>query len=146
VLSQTVQNDGTVSTSVGNLLAGRRMMLTKRDSLQQELPPGTAVQFLARRGQLMVGTNSLAVIVIDPAGKRYQQVVSFGILPTDPVLKDGARLPAAPGRKDAGSPVLPPRGIDLHFNSQGLLDRLKEARASLDRSSAAHLAAFKKRP
>jgi len=146
VLSQTVQNNGTVSTTVGNLLAGRRMTLTKRDSLQQDLLSGIAVQFLARRGQLIVGTNSLAVVVIDPAGKRYQQVVSFGILPSVTALQDGARLPAAPGRREAGDPVVPSQGIDLHFNSQALLGRLKDARSSFDQGSAAHFATFKKRP
>jgi hypothetical protein len=92
------------TTSVTNITPGRRMTITKRSHLLQTLPPGLTLKFCADRAHLDPGINTLAVIVIDPGGHRYQQVVSFS------VTKDAKEtLPA-------------------HFDRKSVTNRLNDAR------------------
>jgi len=148
VTRQSVQATGggstLVSTALANVLPGRRMTATKRSNLEQNLAPGTAVQFRADRGNLLVGTNTLMVVVIDPGGVRYQQVVSFGVTaPVDLPSSAIPKLPLLPGRASP-KPVPAPNQIDLHFNANLIADRLKKGQAFLTQHSVQHLQEFRR--
>jgi hypothetical protein len=146
--SVTASADGRVvsTTVVANVLPGRRLTPTKRDALEATLPPGLTISFTATRDSLVVGTNTLAVVVIDPGGQRYQQAVSFAVT-APPKRIDGKvpTLPALPGRLKSGNPAQPPKGIDLHFNQRALADRLKSGRELFAKKSAAHFSQFRVR-
>ena len=148
IIQQTVrQSDaGTsvVTSALNNVLPGRRMTATKRAALEQTLPPGTTVQFRADLVNLVIGTNTLAVVVIDPGGQRYQQVVSFGVAVVSAVPSEGAKLPAPPWRKPSGNAASPPASIDLHFNNSVIADRLKKAQTFLTEHSSLHLQEFRR--
>jgi hypothetical protein len=95
---------------------------------------------------LVFGTNTLAVVVIDPGGQRYQQVVSFGVARTTrPGAGDVvAVLPALPGRISR-PPASMRRGVDLHFEAALVADRLKASEAFVKHHSATQAQTFSSR-
>jgi len=135
-----------VTSTVANVLPGRRMTRTKRSSLEETLSPGTSIQFHVDRDHLVTGTNTLVVVVIDPGGHRYQQVASFGVTAPAVAGNDEPKLPALPGRKRIGRPGIPPGAIDLHFNRGLLANKVKKGQAFLAQHSAQLLKDFRKQP
>jgi hypothetical protein len=109
------------TTSVANVIPGRRMTITKRSHLSQTLPPGITLNFCADRAHLEPGINTLAVTVIDPGGHRYQQVVSFS------TSADGGPIPS-------GNPIA------AHFRGSLIAGRLKDGQKFITRRSKKKLA------
>ena len=83
------------------------------------LPAGTEISFTVAVKDLIQGANTLAVVVLDRGGRRYEQVVSFGVqappAPTRPgvPVHRGCPLPgrgrgAAGARRPRGAPAKPP--------------------------------------
>jgi len=117
-----------VTSVLTNVLPGRRMTASKRAGLEAALPPATTIQFRADLRHLISGTNTLVVLVIDPGGQRYEQVVSFGVTAAAGAPDDGPALPTAPGRGPQGKVAPNPTGIDLHFDRKAIADRLAEGK------------------
>jgi hypothetical protein len=113
-------------------------------SLEQSLSSGIVVGFRADRGDLVTGTNTLVVVVIDPGGQRYQQLVSFAVTGSAAAANDAVRLPVATGRKSVRDPAVSPGGIDLHLHPKAVGNRLKPGRDSFVRNSALHLQGFRR--
>ncbi len=126
-----------------NVLPGRRMTPTKRDILTSALPPGISLEFDVPRHRLTVGTNTLAVVVVDPEDVRYQHVVSFGVVDTTEAAANVPRLPPVGVRASGGRPMAPRRGIDPHFDRTAMTARLNDGRVFVIRQSAEHLKQFK---
>jgi hypothetical protein len=125
---------GITTTRVQNVSPGRRVTQAKRADLLRHLPAGVALRLRVEPADMVAGTNTLAVVVIDPGGRRYQHVVSFGVTPAM-TTRPGARLPTAPGRRPHSAPPPPPNGIDLHFDGSIIAERVKSAREALARRS-----------
>lgn len=120
------------------------MTAAKRANLEQSLSSGIVVRFRADRGDLVTGTNTLVVVVIDPGGQRYQQLVSFAVTGAATAGNDVVRLPVATGRKPVRNPAGSPGSIDLHLHPKAVGDRLKPSRDSFVRNSALHLQGFRR--
>ncbi len=145
VVRQTVKRSSgghpVTTTSMTNVLPGRRMTATKRGRLQQTLPAGTTLEFRADRAHLVPGTNTLVVVVIDPGGQRYQQAVSFGVTsaPRKGKQTPGARLPEVPGRKQKSTPALPANRISELYDRDLIASRLKKGQDFLAKRTEQHI-------
>jgi hypothetical protein len=134
-LKRTPDGRSVVTSSLRNVLPGRRMTARKRDGMKQLLPPGITLRFQASLDELAAGINTLAVAVIDPGGQRYEQAISFAVAPP-PKLDHppvGVRLPARPGNKPTVGPAIRADRIPLHYDQNLLMKRLKKARPSSSR-------------
>jgi hypothetical protein len=131
-----------VTSAVKNILPGRRMTSSKSAALEESLPAGTTIEFRASRANLLAGTNTLIVVVVDPDGIRYQQIVSFGVT-TTPVRTDGAKLPSVVEQPPDDQPASTRSTLDLQFDRAALAQRLKQGKAFLARHAALQLQAFR---
>jgi hypothetical protein len=135
-------DNSVVTSTVKNVLPGRRMTPSKSADLEQSLPAGTTIAFRAPRRNLLAGTNTLIVVVADPDGIRYQQNVSFGVT-TTPVRADGVKLPSTVEPRPNDQPASTRSALDLQFDRVALAQRLKQGKAFLARHSALQLQAFR---
>jgi hypothetical protein len=109
----------TTSTQLTNFLPGRFLPPSQVRAIGASLPAGTEISFTVRMKDLIQGANTLAVVVLDRGGRRYEQVASFGVSAPPPPPRPGSlvvRLPVR-GKRSAGStpprgaPVKPPVGV-----------------------------------
>jgi hypothetical protein len=127
-----------VTSVVANVLPGRLMTPSKRAALETALPSGTSVRFRVERGDLVVGINTIAAVIVDPGGRRYQQIVSFVVAGAAPAPV-GVKLPALPGRKPARSPAVTASGLDAHLDAKGFAAKVKTNRDAFTRLAATKL-------
>jgi hypothetical protein len=133
-----------VTSTLTNVLPGRRMTAAKRADVEQTLSPGITIRFRADLGHLLSGTNTLVVVVVDPGGQRYQQVVSFGVAVVATAPDSRAKLPVLPGHAPSGRPASTPTGIGLHFDTKAVRDRLEKGQSFISQHSALHLQQFRR--
>jgi hypothetical protein len=131
---------GTPVTSgrLGNVLPGRRMTPTKRDLVTQALPPGITLQFDVGIERLAEGSNTLAVVVIDPDGQRYQQVVSFAVVGHPKIKRPAPTLPTVKPAVDR-KPIANKDRIDLHFQAKAIGARVEAGRAFVEQHAITRL-------
>lgn len=142
VIRRSVAKDksgGTVvSTSLANVLPGRLPDAAQIARFSQSLPPGPTLSWRIDPDGLYVGANSLAVVIVDPNGKQYQQAVSFVVADAPKNDPGGARLPPREGVDRLTKPTRTANGLDLHFNPALVGDALQNAVKSIADQSALH--------
>jgi hypothetical protein len=127
-----------VSTSLANVLPGRLPDTAQIARLSQSLPPGPTLSWRIDPDGLYAGVNSLAVVIVDPNGKQYQQAVSFVVAGAPRNDPGGARLPPREGVDRPAKLIRTPNGLDLHFNPALVGDALQNAVKSIADQSALH--------
>lgn len=141
VATQRVKRDRgrapTTAGRLGNVLAGRRMTLTKRRLVHQTLPPGISLEFEVRRHKLAAGTNTVAVVVIDLGGQRYEQVVSFGAVGSRS-NGTGPRLPTMRATMSS-NPAPTKDNIGVHFDTKTIEARLHKGSSFVIERASHHL-------
>jgi len=143
------------SSTLANVLPGRVLPPSRVRAIGASLPPGVEISFIIPRKDLVQGANTLAVIVCDRGGRRYEQVVSFGVnaplAPTRPgVLVP--RLPIRKGGRGGGSGRPPARGVPAKPavgagpTPAAIKSSLTRARTYVKSQAGLNLTAFRGRP
>jgi hypothetical protein len=104
------------SSTLANVLPGRFLPPSRVRALGASLPPGIEISFTIARKDLVQGANTLAVIVCDRGGRRYEQVVSFGVSAPPAPPRPGAvvtRLPIRKGGRGGSADRAPVRGVPV---------------------------------
>ncbi len=107
------------SFALTNFRPGRTMTGSQIRDLRAGLGDGTDITFTIALEELNEGANTLTVLVVDRGGRRYQQVVSFGVV-APPKPKPGSPagiLLPRPGGKTGGratpAPTKPAVGLGV---------------------------------
>jgi hypothetical protein len=77
------------------------------------LPAGTEISFTMGMRDLIQGANTLAVVVLDRGGRRYEQVASFGVTAPPPPPRPGSLVVHLPVRGTGSAGSTPPRGAPV---------------------------------
>jgi hypothetical protein len=120
--------------------------------LGASLPPGIDISFTIPRKDLVQGANTLAVILCDRGGRRYEQVVSFGVTAPPAPSRPGAvvtRLPIR-GRKRGDRPPAPGAptkpAVGAGATPATIKSSLAQARSYVKSQADLNLKGFRGRP
>ena len=127
-----------VSTSLANVLPGRLPDAAQIAQFSRSLPPGPSLSWRIDPDGLYAGVNSLAVVIVDPNGKQYQQTVSFVVAGAPRNDPGGARLQPREGVDRPAKPIRTPNGLDLHYSTALVGAALQNAVKSIADQSALH--------
>ena len=139
-----------VTTRVVNFQPGRILTNAQKRALASQLPAGTEIAFTLPLRDLMEGTNTLAVVVVDRGGRRYEQIVSFGVAAPPRIRPDAplpVRLPPRPGTTaDARSAVPARPSFGLAASPVKIKDDLAKASSYVKSQATRNLVAFREDP
>jgi hypothetical protein len=144
-----------VSSTLANVLPGRFLAPSRVRDLSASLPPGVEISFTIARKDLVQGANTLAVIVCDRGGRRYEQVVSFGVTAPPAPPPPGrivTRLPVRKGGKGGSGGRAPVRGtpvkpaVGAGAMPSAIKEKLGQARAYVKSQAGLNLRDLRGRP
>jgi hypothetical protein len=140
------------SSALANTLPGRFLPPSRVRDLGASLPPGIDISFTIPRKDLVQGANTLAVILCDRGGRRYEQVVSFGVTAPPAPSRPGAvvtRLPIR-GRKRGDRPPAPGAptkpAVGAGATPATIKSSLAQARSYVKSQADLNLKGFRGRP
>ena len=111
----TAKKDGgtVTTTALAQYLPGRLLTPSRMSAIGSHLPPGLDLLFTVEMKDLIQGSNALAVVMIDRGGRRYEQVVSFGVSAPPAPPRPGSVVVRLPVRGKRAGGKEPPRGAPV---------------------------------